>query len=46
MLENGILNLTNWLGNVILPTLAALFFAVDPQFVGPANAELMYAGLL
>lgn len=25
---NGILNLTNWSGNVILPTLAALFFAM------------------
>jgi len=25
---NGILNLTNWVGNVILPTLAALFFAI------------------
>jgi hypothetical protein len=25
---NGILNLTNWAGNVILPTLAALFFAI------------------
>ena len=25
---NGILNLTNWLGNVILPTLAGLLFAV------------------
>ena len=25
---NGILNLTNWTGNVILPTLAAAFFAI------------------
>lgn len=25
---NGLLNLTNWVGNVILPTLAALFFAI------------------
>jgi hypothetical protein len=25
---NGLLNLTNWAGNVILPTLAALFFAI------------------
>lgn len=25
---NGLLNLTNWAGNVILPTLAGLFFAV------------------
>ena len=27
MFENGLLNLTNWLGNVIMPTLAGLFFA-------------------
>lgn len=27
MLETGILNLTNWLGNVIMPTLAGLFLA-------------------
>ncbi len=27
MFENGLLNLTNWLGNVILPTLAGLFLA-------------------
>ena len=26
--ENGLLNLTNWLGNVIMPTLAGLLFAV------------------
>ncbi|MGQ9635810.1 MAG: hypothetical protein ACUVXB_16400 [Bryobacteraceae bacterium] len=26
--ENGILNLTNWLGNVIMPTMAVLLFAV------------------
>ena len=26
--ENGILNLTNWLGNVIMPTMAGLLFAV------------------
>src|SRR6266851_5491491 len=26
--ENGILNLANWAGNVILPTLAGLFIAV------------------
>jgi hypothetical protein len=26
--ENGILNLTNWIGNVILPTLSGLFFAI------------------
>jgi hypothetical protein len=27
MFENGILNLTNWAGNVIMPTLAGLFIA-------------------
>jgi hypothetical protein len=26
-MENGLLNLTNWLGNIIMPTLAGLFFA-------------------
>src|SRR5512138_131435 len=26
--EHGILNLTNWLGNVIMPTMAGLLFAV------------------
>ncbi len=25
---NGILHLTNWLGNVIMPTMAGLLFAV------------------
>jgi hypothetical protein len=27
MFETGLLNLTNWAGNVIMPTLAGLFFA-------------------
>jgi hypothetical protein len=27
---NGILNLTNWSGNVILPTLAGLFITLQP----------------
>ncbi|PYY25018.1 MAG: hypothetical protein DMG62_00115 [Acidobacteria bacterium] len=27
MFESGLLNLTNWAGNVIMPTLAGLFFA-------------------
>ena len=27
MFENGLLNLTNWAGNVIMPTLAGLCFA-------------------
>ena len=26
-LQNGMLNLTNWLGNVIMPTIAGLFAA-------------------
>ncbi len=26
-LSNGLLNLTNWLGNVIMPTMAGLFAA-------------------
>jgi hypothetical protein len=25
--ENGLINLTNWLGNLLMPTLAGLFFA-------------------
>ncbi len=45
---NGILHLTNWAGNVILPTLAGLFFAIAilrfarSEAYGPA----MYGGLL
>ena len=48
MLEDGILNLTNWLGNVILPTLAGLFFAIAiVRFVGPGQHQnWMYAGLV
>jgi hypothetical protein len=26
-MENGLINLTNWLGNLLMPTLAGLFFA-------------------
>jgi hypothetical protein len=46
--ETGILNLTNWLGNVILPTLAALFFAIAVvRFAGPGQHQhWMYAGFL
>ena len=33
----GLTNLTNWLGNVIMPTLAALFFAIG-MFIGTAWA--------
>src|SRR6266478_4263701 len=45
---NGILNLTNWAGNVILPTLAALFIAVAIiQFSkGSAYSHAMYGGFL
>lgn len=45
---NGMLHLTNWVGNVILPTLAGLFFALAilrfarSESYGPA----MYGGLL
>src|SRR5262245_1256947 len=48
MFENGILNLTNWLGNVILPTISALFFAIAiVRFVGPGQHQnWMYAGFL
>ena len=46
--ENGILNLTNWLGNVILPTLTGLFFAIAiVRFVGAGqHRHWIYAGLL
>jgi hypothetical protein len=42
------LNLTNWLGNVILPTLSALFFAIAiVRFVGPGQHQRwIYAGFL
>ena len=39
MFENGIVNLTSWLGNVILPTLSGLFFAIAiVRFVGTRPA--------
>lgn len=43
---NGILNLTNWTGNVILPTLAAVFFVVAIlRFSrGQAYYQAMYGG--
>ena len=54
--ENGILNLTNWAGNVIMPTLSGLFFAIGlMRMVGPGQHQrwfwagflsLMAAGLL
>jgi len=46
--ENGILNLTNWAGNVILPTLSGLFFAIAlVRFVGPGQHQnWIWAGFL
>jgi hypothetical protein len=48
LFETGITNLTSWLGNVILPTLSGLFFAIAIlRFVGPGQHQpWMYAGLL
>ena len=45
---NGILNLTNWSGNVILPTLAALFIAIAIlQFSkGHSYSHALYGGFL
>ncbi len=55
-LSNGLLNLTNWLGNVIMPTMAGLFAAAAiyrfskghpySQFGYAALASLMCSGLL
>jgi hypothetical protein len=54
--ETGIFNLTNWAGNVILPTLSGLFFAIALiRFVGPGQHQtwiwagffsLMVSGIL
>ena len=46
--ENGILNLTNWTGNVIMPTLSGLFFAVGLiRFVDSGQRQRwMWAGFL
>ena len=48
MFANGILNLTNWLGNVILPTLSGLCFAIAIlRFVGAGQHQSwMYGGFL
>jgi hypothetical protein len=48
MFANGIVNLTNWLGNVILPTLSGLFFAIAIiRFVGAGQHQSwMYGGFL
>jgi hypothetical protein len=45
---NGFLNLTNWAGNVILPTLAALFFAIAILKFARSEpyAASMYGGFL
>ncbi len=45
---NGILNLTNWSGNVVLPTLAGLFIAIAIiQFSkGVEYTHAMYGGFL
>ena len=44
----GITNLTNWMGNVIMPTLAALFFALGVlRFAhGQAHTYTPWAGFL
>ena len=56
MFENGLLNLTNWAGNVIMPTLAGLLFAAAIYHFSKARpyyhlscagfAALMCSGLL
>jgi hypothetical protein len=45
---NGILNLTNWTGNVILPTLAGLFFAIAVWRFAHSESYVaaMYGGFL
>ena len=45
---NGFLNFTNWSGNVILPTLAGLFFALAiVRFSkGQPYSHALYSGLL
>jgi hypothetical protein len=43
--EDGIFNLTNWAGNVILPTLSGLFFAIALiRFVGAGTASKVDLG--
>jgi len=46
--RNGIFNLTNWTGNVIMPTLSGLFFAIALiRAVGPGqHQKWMWAGFL
>jgi len=47
MFENGMLNLTNWTANVIMPTLAGLLFAVAVYRFGKAQpySHLSWGGL-
>ncbi len=46
-LQNGMLNLTNWLGNVIMPTIAGLFAAAAIYRFSKAQPwqHLAWAGL-
>jgi hypothetical protein len=46
-MENGLLNLTNWLGNLLMPTLAGLFFAgaIWKFSKGTHYQNLAYAGV-
>ena len=45
--SNGILNLTNWVGNVILPTLAGSFLRHRGRALlkGRGSPTAMYGGL-
>ena len=45
---NGITNLTNWMGNVILPTVAGLFFALGivRYAKGYSHSYITWAGFL
>jgi hypothetical protein len=47
-LLNGITNLTNWMGNVIMPTVAGLFFAlaIVRYARGYSHQYIAWAGLL
>lgn len=46
-MENGLINLTNWLGNLLMPTLAGLFFAgaIWKFSKGTHYQHLSYAGV-
>jgi hypothetical protein len=46
-METGLLNLTNWLGNLLMPTLAGLFFAgaIWKFSKGTHYQHLSYAGV-